>query len=44
MDEHLAAMERAWERATDRPLVRPIPDFLRPLAERGAGRESNAAA
>jgi DNA-binding FadR family transcriptional regulator len=36
MDEHLAAMERAWERATDRPLVRPVPDFLRPVGERGA--------
>lgn len=35
MDEHLAAMERAWEQATDRVLVRPIPDFLRPVAERG---------
>lgn len=34
MDEHLAALERAWERATDRVLVRPIPDFLRPVAER----------
>jgi GntR family transcriptional repressor for pyruvate dehydrogenase complex len=34
MDEHLAAMETAWERSTDRPLVRPIPDFLRPLADR----------
>ena len=34
MDEHLAAMEHAWERATDRALVRPIPDFLRPVAER----------
>lgn len=34
MDEHLAAMERAWERATDRVLVRPVPDFLRPLDER----------
>jgi GntR family transcriptional regulator, transcriptional repressor for pyruvate dehydrogenase complex len=34
MDEHLAAMERNWERETDRVLVRPIPDFLRPLAER----------
>jgi DNA-binding FadR family transcriptional regulator len=34
MDEHLAAMEKAWERATDRVLVRPIPDFLRPVAER----------
>jgi DNA-binding FadR family transcriptional regulator len=36
MDEHLAAMENAWQRATDRLLVRPIPDFLRPLAERSA--------
>jgi DNA-binding FadR family transcriptional regulator len=35
MDEHLSAMERAWERATDRPLIRPIPDFLRPLGDRG---------
>lgn len=35
MDEHLAAMEQAWERATDRVLVRPIPDFLRPVADRG---------
>ena len=34
MDEHLAAMERNWERETDRVLVRPIPDFLRPVAER----------
>ena len=32
MDEHLAAMERSWELATDRPLVRPLPDFLRQLA------------
>jgi GntR family transcriptional repressor for pyruvate dehydrogenase complex len=35
MDEHLGAMEHAWERATDRRLVRPLPDFLRPVAERG---------
>jgi GntR family transcriptional repressor for pyruvate dehydrogenase complex len=36
MDEHLAAMEQAWERATGRSLVRsrPIPDFMRPVAER----------
>lgn len=34
MDEHLAAMERSWEQATDRVLVRPVPDFLRPLAVR----------
>ncbi len=36
MDEHLAAMERAWEQATDRVLVRPIPEFMRPVAERGS--------
>lgn len=34
MDEHLAGLERAWERETDRVLVRPIPDFLRPVAAR----------
>ena len=34
MDEHLAAMERAWEQATDRVLVRPIPEYMRPVAER----------
>jgi GntR family transcriptional regulator, transcriptional repressor for pyruvate dehydrogenase complex len=34
MDEHLGAMEHAWERATDRRLVRPLPDFMRPVAER----------
>jgi GntR family transcriptional regulator, transcriptional repressor for pyruvate dehydrogenase complex len=34
MDEHLGSMERAWERQTGRRLVRPIPDFLRPVAER----------
>lgn len=40
MDEHLSAMERAWERATDRVLVRRVPDFLRPLAERAQDRDS----
>jgi GntR family transcriptional repressor for pyruvate dehydrogenase complex len=34
MDEHLAAMERNWEQETDRLLVRPLPDFLRPLTNR----------
>jgi DNA-binding FadR family transcriptional regulator len=34
MDEHLAAMEVAWQNSTDRAMVRPIPDFLRPVAER----------
>jgi DNA-binding FadR family transcriptional regulator len=41
MDEHLAELEHAWERATDLRLVRPIPEFLRPVAERArrpAGR------
>jgi GntR family transcriptional repressor for pyruvate dehydrogenase complex len=37
MDEHLAAMERSWERATDRALVRPVPDFLQPVAARSRG-------
>lgn len=36
MDEHLAAMEMAWQAATGRVLVRPVPDFLRPVAARGA--------
>ena len=38
MDEHLAAMEQAWERAPGRVLVRPIPAFLRPVAERSRSR------
>jgi GntR family transcriptional repressor for pyruvate dehydrogenase complex len=40
MDEHLAAMEHAWERQTGRPLVRPVPDFLRPIAERAHAEEA----
>jgi GntR family transcriptional repressor for pyruvate dehydrogenase complex len=36
MDEHLAAMERNWERETGRVLVRPVPEFLRPVAARAA--------
>jgi DNA-binding FadR family transcriptional regulator len=36
MDEHLAAMERAWERETDRVLVRPVPEFLRSVADRAS--------
>ncbi len=39
MDEHLAAMERAWEKATDRVLVRPLPDFLLPVAARTSQRD-----
>jgi DNA-binding FadR family transcriptional regulator len=38
MDEHLGSMERAWERQTGRRLVRPIPDFLRPVADRAAAQ------
>jgi GntR family transcriptional regulator, transcriptional repressor for pyruvate dehydrogenase complex len=34
MDEHLAQMEQIWERETGRGLVRPLPDFLQPVAER----------
>jgi hypothetical protein len=34
MDEHLSAMEQNWERETGQVLVRTVPDFLRPVAER----------
>ncbi len=34
MDEHLAQLEQVWERETGRGLVRPLPDFLQPVAER----------
>jgi len=34
MDEHLAQLEQLWERETGRGLVRPLPDFLQPVAER----------
>jgi DNA-binding FadR family transcriptional regulator len=37
MDEHLSAMEQTWERQTGRVLVRTVPDFLRPVAERANG-------
>jgi GntR family transcriptional regulator, transcriptional repressor for pyruvate dehydrogenase complex len=41
MDEHLAQLEQIWERETGRGLVRPLPDFLEPVAERSrALRES----
>ncbi len=32
MAEHLAAMEQAWEHATGRVLVRPLPDFMQSVA------------
>ena len=34
MDEHLAQLEQIWERETGRGLVRSLPDFLQPVAER----------
>jgi GntR family transcriptional repressor for pyruvate dehydrogenase complex len=34
MDEHLAELEQIWERETGRGLVRPLPDFLQPVAAR----------
>jgi GntR family transcriptional regulator, transcriptional repressor for pyruvate dehydrogenase complex len=34
MDEHLAQLEQTWEKETGRGLVRPLPDFLQPVAER----------
>jgi DNA-binding FadR family transcriptional regulator len=34
MDEHLAQLEQIWEQETGRGLVRPLPDFLQPVAER----------
>ena len=34
MDEHLSELEQIWERETGRGLVRPLPDFLQPVAER----------
>jgi DNA-binding FadR family transcriptional regulator len=44
MDEHLAVMERNWEQETGRVLVRGIPEFLRPVAERGQGRDGGPGA
>jgi DNA-binding FadR family transcriptional regulator len=40
MDEHLGAMERAWEEDAGRVLVRPVPEFLRPLAERATRNDA----
>ena len=38
MDVHLAQLESTWEQESGRSLVRPIPDFLKPVAARGAKR------
>jgi GntR family transcriptional regulator, transcriptional repressor for pyruvate dehydrogenase complex len=40
MDEHLAELEQIWERETGRGLVRPLPDFLQPVAERSRAPRS----
>jgi GntR family transcriptional regulator, transcriptional repressor for pyruvate dehydrogenase complex len=34
MDEHLGKVERLWEEHSGRALVRRLPDFLRPIADR----------
>jgi GntR family transcriptional regulator, transcriptional repressor for pyruvate dehydrogenase complex len=36
MDEHLGKVERLWEEHSGRALVRRLPDFLRPVADRGS--------
>lgn len=38
MDVHLAQTESAWEEQSGRSLVRAVPDFLKPVAARGAKR------
>jgi GntR family transcriptional regulator, transcriptional repressor for pyruvate dehydrogenase complex len=43
MDEHMSGMERAWERQRGSALVRPIPDFLQPVAARAALDASQSA-
>jgi DNA-binding FadR family transcriptional regulator len=43
MDEHLAALEREWERQSDRLLVRPLPDFLRPVELRAQAHARDGA-
>jgi GntR family transcriptional regulator, transcriptional repressor for pyruvate dehydrogenase complex len=40
MDEHLAQLEQIWEEETGRGLVRPLPDFLQPVAQRARDRGS----
>jgi len=40
MDEHLSQLEQIWERETGRGLVRPLPDFLQPVAERSRALRS----
>jgi GntR family transcriptional regulator, transcriptional repressor for pyruvate dehydrogenase complex len=42
MDEHLSQLEQIWERETGRGLVRPLPDFLQPVAERSSALRAAA--
>ena len=42
MDEHLAQLEQIWERETGRGLVRPLPDFLQPVADRSRALRGRA--
>ena len=44
MDEHLSQLEQIWERETGRGLVRPLPDFLQPVAERSSALRAGARA
>jgi DNA-binding FadR family transcriptional regulator len=44
MDEHLAQLEQIWERETGRGLVRPLPEFLQPVAERSSALRASSAA
>jgi len=44
MDEHLAQLEQIWERETGRGLVRPLPDFLQPVAERSSALRAGSRA
>ena len=41
MDEHLAQLEQIWERETGRGLVRPLPDFLQPVADRSRALQAD---
>lgn len=43
MDEHLSQLEQVWERETGRGLVRPLPDFLQPVAARSTALRARAA-
>ena len=44
MDEHLAQLEQVWERETGRGRVRPLPDFLQPVADRSRALRAGTSA